>query len=119
VDGVGRERRANTADLAVQYGRTDNATLKVLRRLEERELIDTQGPDHANSICVFSGLEDGEKLGTTPGPGAPPQNWGHVQEAARDDGATPQSQGVRHPARRLLQRSHRLPGRGRRRAVNR
>ena len=28
---------ANTADLAKQYRRTDNATLKVLRRLEERE----------------------------------------------------------------------------------
>jgi RecA-family ATPase len=34
---------ANTADLAEQYGRTDNATLKVLRRLEERELIDSLG----------------------------------------------------------------------------
>ena len=34
---------ANTADLAKQYRRTDNATLKVLRRLEERELIDSLG----------------------------------------------------------------------------
>lgn len=39
---------------------------------------DTQGPAHANSICVYSGLEDGEE-GTPSGPGAPPQNWGHVQ----------------------------------------
>ncbi len=50
---------------------------------------DTQGPAHANSICVFSGLEDGEE-GTPAGPGAPPQNWGHVQQAERDAGATPQ-----------------------------
>jgi len=35
----------------------------------------TQGPAHANSICVFSGLEDGDGAGF-PGPGgAPPQNW--------------------------------------------
>jgi hypothetical protein len=51
----------------------------------------TQGPAHANSICVFSGLEDGEDLppGSPSGPGAPPQNWGHVQQAERDAGATP------------------------------
>jgi hypothetical protein len=49
----------------------------------------TQGPAHANSICTFSGLEDGEE-GTPSGPGAPPQNWGHVQQAERDAGATPQ-----------------------------
>lgn len=49
----------------------------------------TQGPAHANSICVFSGLEDGDGAGF-PGPGgAPPQNWGHVQQAERDAGATP------------------------------
>ena len=37
----------------------------------------TQGPAHANSVCVFSGLEDGDGAGF-PGPGgAPPQNWGH------------------------------------------
>ena len=47
-----------------------------------------QGPAHANSICVFSGLEDGD--GDFPGPGAaPPQNWGHVQQAERAAGATP------------------------------
>jgi len=46
----------------------------------------TQGPAHANSICVFSGLEDGDGAGF-PGPGgAPPQNWGHSKEAF---GATP------------------------------
>jgi len=32
---------------------------------------------HAQSICSFSGLEDGDGAGF-PGPGgAPPQNWGH------------------------------------------
>jgi hypothetical protein len=49
----------------------------------------TQGPAHANSICAFSGLEDGDGAGF-PGPGgAPPQNWGHVQQAERAAGATP------------------------------
>jgi hypothetical protein len=44
----------------------------------------TQGPAHANSICVFSGLEDGGEDPTAPsGPGAPPQNWGHVSKADR------------------------------------
>ncbi len=46
----------------------------------------TQGPAHSNSICAFSGLEDGDGLGF-PGPGgAPPQNWGHSKEAF---GSTP------------------------------
>jgi hypothetical protein len=46
----------------------------------------TQGAAHANSICAFSGLEDGDGAGF-PGPGgAPPQNWGHSKEAF---GATP------------------------------
>src|SRR4051812_36518046 len=41
----------------------------------------TQGPAHANSICAFSGLEDGDGAGF-PGPGgAPPQNWGHSKQA--------------------------------------
>src|SRR3954454_8973594 len=41
----------------------------------------TQGPAHANSICTFSGLEDGDGAGF-PGPGgAPPQNWGHSKQA--------------------------------------
>jgi hypothetical protein len=32
---------------------------------------------HSQSICSFSGLEDGDGAGF-PGPGgAPPQNWGH------------------------------------------
>ena len=44
------------------------------------------GTDHANSICSFSGLEDGDGAGS-PGPGgAPPQNWGHSKQAF---GATP------------------------------
>jgi hypothetical protein len=38
---------ASTDDLAQQYGRSDNATLKVLRRLEERELIDSMGKPSA------------------------------------------------------------------------
>jgi hypothetical protein len=46
------------------------------------------GASHANSICAFSGLEDGDGAGF-PGPGgAPPQNWGHVQKAERAAGAT-------------------------------
>ena len=45
----------------------------------------TQGPAHANSICVFSGLEDGDGAGF-PGPGgAAPQNWGHVQQFLKGD----------------------------------
>jgi hypothetical protein len=45
----------------------------------------TQGPAHANSICVFSGLEDGGDFpGQPAGPGAPPQNWGHIPKADRD-----------------------------------
>lgn len=44
----------------------------------------TQGPAHAHSICVFSGLEDGEENPTGPsGPGAPPQNWGHIPREVR------------------------------------
>ena len=48
------------------------------------------GTLHANSICAFSGLEDGDDLppGSPSGPGAPPQNWGHVQKAERAAGAT-------------------------------
>jgi hypothetical protein len=50
----------------------------------------TQGPANAHSICAFSGLEDGDGAGF-PGPGgAPPQNWGHVQQAERAAGATVQ-----------------------------
>jgi hypothetical protein len=41
---------------------------------------------HSQSICSFSGLEDGDGAGF-PGPGqAPPQNWGHSKQAF---GATP------------------------------
>ena len=44
------------------------------------------GSAHANSICAFSGLEDGDG-GPFPGPGgAPPQNWGHSKG---EFGATP------------------------------
>ena len=41
------------------------------------------GAAHANSICAFSGLEDGEE-GTPSGPGAPPQNWGQIPKEVRD-----------------------------------
>jgi hypothetical protein len=45
------------------------------------------GSAHANSICAFSGLEDGDGAGF-PGPGgAPPQNWGHAKSFV---GSTPQ-----------------------------
>ena len=44
------------------------------------------GAAHANSICAFSGLEDGDGAGF-PGPGgAPPQNWGHVKQFLRAEG---------------------------------
>jgi len=44
------------------------------------------GASHAASVCAFSGLEDGDGAGF-PGPGgAPPQNWGHVRQAARAAG---------------------------------
>ena len=44
------------------------------------------GAAHANSVCAFSGLEDGDGAGF-PGPGgAPPQNWGHVKQGARAAG---------------------------------
>ena len=42
----------------------------------------TQGPAHANSICVFSGQEDGSEGGPS-GPGTPPQNWGHIPRDLR------------------------------------
>jgi hypothetical protein len=45
------------------------------------------GAAHSNSICAFSGLEDGGDFpGQPAGPGAPPQNWGHSKEFF---GATP------------------------------
>jgi hypothetical protein len=44
---------------------------------------DTQGPAHANSICVFSGLADGGE-GEPAGPGAPPQSWGQIPKEVRD-----------------------------------
>jgi hypothetical protein len=55
----------------------------------------TQGPAHAHSICVFSGLEDGDDdddgVPELPyGPGVTPQNWGHVQQFLRGElGLTP------------------------------
>ncbi len=45
------------------------------------------GASHAASVCAFSGLEDGDGAGF-PGPGgAPPQNWGHVKQGLRAEGA--------------------------------
>src|SRR3954466_3377745 len=53
------------------------------------------GAAHANSICAFSGLEDGDGAGF-PGPGgAPPQNCGHSKaafgtpQAAKASGSQP------------------------------
>lgn len=45
---------------------------------------------NAQSICMFSGLEDGDGAGF-PGPGgAPPQNWGHVRQFLTSElGLTP------------------------------
>ena len=49
----------------------------------------TQGPAHANSICVFSGLEDGgEAPGAPSGPGVTPQNWGQTFRQAKAQGLT-------------------------------
>jgi hypothetical protein len=46
------------------------------------------GAAHANSICAFSGLQDGDGAGF-PGPGnAAPQNWGHSLQDAKAQGAT-------------------------------
>jgi hypothetical protein len=59
----------------------------------------TKGPAHAASICVFSGLEDGgDFTGQPAGPGAPPQNWGHVQKAERAACHPGRPQGVGLPA---------------------
>ena len=42
-----------------------------------------KGTTHANSICSFSGLEDGEEDPTAPsGPGTT-QNWGQIPRAVR------------------------------------
>jgi hypothetical protein len=48
----------------------------------------TQAPAHTKSICAFSGLEDGTDLppGSPAGPGATPQNWGHVNQELRAAG---------------------------------
>jgi AAA domain len=43
---------ANTDELAEQYGRTKDATLKVLRRLEDQQLIDSLGtPTRGRPVC--------------------------------------------------------------------
>jgi len=41
----------------------------------------------ANSICAFSGLDDGSEGGAG-GPGSAPQNWGQIPKAVRDVIAT-------------------------------
>ena len=46
----------------------------------------TQAPAHTNSICAFSGLEDGSEGGPA-GPGTT-QNWGQIPKAIRDVIAT-------------------------------
>jgi len=42
----------------------------------------TQGPEHANSLCVFSGLEDFD-LQAPVDPGVT-QNWGQIPKEFRD-----------------------------------
>ncbi|WP_442575138.1 hypothetical protein ACSBPH_15105 [Microbacterium sp. F51-2R] len=42
---------------------------------------ETQGPSHANSACVYSGLEDGSEGGPS-GPGVT-QNWGQIPQELR------------------------------------
>jgi hypothetical protein len=43
---------ADTDELAQQYGRAKDATLKVLRRLEEQQLIDSLGaPTRGRPVC--------------------------------------------------------------------
>jgi hypothetical protein len=42
----------------------------------------TGAPANSNSICSFSGLEDGSEPGTTAGPGNV-QNWGHIPKDVR------------------------------------
>ena len=44
---------------------------------------DTGARGNANSICSFSGLDDGSEGGIG-GPGNPPQNWGQIPKADRD-----------------------------------
>ena len=43
---------------------------------------DTAGPEHARSLCVFSGLEDFDNLAPVD-PGVV-QNWGHIPKELRD-----------------------------------
>jgi hypothetical protein len=52
----------------------------------------TPATSNAHSICVFSGLEDGDDdddgVPELPsGPGVTPQNWGHVKQFLRSVGA--------------------------------
>ncbi|TDN88490.1 hypothetical protein [Microbacterium sp. BK668] len=42
---------------------------------------ETQGPAHAKSLCVYSGLEDGSEGGPS-GPGNT-QNWGQIPQELR------------------------------------
>ena len=48
---------------------------------------------HASSICVYSGLQDGDDnddgIPEGPhGPGTPPQNWGHTLQGAKANGGS-------------------------------
>ena len=62
------------------------------------------GRAHANSICAFSGLQDGDGAGF-PGPGgAPPAELGTRQGGVRRDPG--RAQGVRVPARRTSCNGH-------------
>jgi hypothetical protein len=55
----------------------------------------TPATSNAHSICVFSGLQDGDDNddgipdpGVPHGPGATPQNWGHTKQDLRAAGKT-------------------------------
>lgn len=56
---------------------------------------DTAGPEHARSLCVFSGLEDGSEGGAS-GPGVT-QNWGQIPQELRQAWSTQGASSVSTP----------------------
>lgn len=54
----------------------------------------TAGPEHANSLCVYSGLEDND--GGTVQPGVT-QNWGQIPQALRKAWSTRGASSVATP----------------------
>jgi len=64
----------------------------------------TPATSNAQSICVFSGLEDGDDNddgkpdpGAEFGPGATPQNWGHVKQFLRSIGVPAEAIAAERP----------------------